>query len=90
VSDQWFALVASTLLFAFIMCCVVSAALQILAWSRHARKGAPVSLRALWKPEGYFDPVGLRQIQLARRLLVMGGIAYVAFGALNVLAMMFL
>jgi len=77
---------ANALLFAFIMCCVVSAMLQILAWSRHARDGAPISLRALWKPEGHFDEIGIRQIQLARRLLLVGGVAYLSFGVLNVAA----
>jgi hypothetical protein len=78
--------VSTAMLFAFVMCCVLSAALQIIAWSRHSREGAPVSLRALWKPEGHFDPIGLRQIHLARRLLLIGGVAYVTFGAMNVAA----
>jgi hypothetical protein len=82
--SELFGFLATLLLFTFVVCCVVSAALQIIAWSRHAREGAPVSLRALWKPEGHFDEVGLRQIQLARRLLLVGGIAYLSFGALNV------
>jgi hypothetical protein len=77
---------ANALLLAFIMCCVVSAMLQVLAWSRHARDGAPISLRALWKPEGHFDEIGIRQIQLARRLLLVGGVAYLSFGVLNVAA----
>jgi hypothetical protein len=78
------ALLANTLVFSFIVCCVVSAALQILAWSRHSKRGAPVTVRALWKPEGYFDEVGLHQIRLARRLLMVGGFAYLAYGALIV------
>jgi hypothetical protein len=86
VSEELFAFLASTLLFAFVICCTVSAALQIIAWSRHAREGAPVSIRALWKPEGHFDEIGLRQIQTARRLLLVGGVAYLTFGALNVIA----
>jgi hypothetical protein len=86
VSDTLFAFLATMLLFTFIICCVVSAALQILAWSRHARAGVPVSLKALWKPEGYFDEIGLRQIHIARRLLLLGGVAYLSFGALNVAA----
>jgi hypothetical protein len=84
-----FQLLATALLFAFVICCTVSAALQIVAWSRHAREGVPVSLRALWKPEGYFDPIGLRQIHLARRLLLLGGVAYLSFGFLNVVAIVF-
>jgi hypothetical protein len=86
VSEELFAFLASTLLFAFVICCTVSAALQIIAWSRHAREGAPVSIRALWKPEGHFDEIGLRQIQTARRLLLVGGVAYLTFCALNVIA----
>jgi hypothetical protein len=79
-----YAFLATWLVFTFVICCVLSAVLQILAWSRHAREGAPVSIRALWKPEGHFDDVGVRQIQLARRLLLIGGFAYLTFGALNV------
>lgn len=76
------AILGSTLVFCFIICCIVSAALQILAWSRHSREGVPVSLRALWRPEGYFDEIGLRQILLARRLLTVGGWAYLTYGLL--------
>ena len=75
-------LLASTLVFSFVICCLVSAVLHIVAWSRHAREGAPVSLRALWRPEGYFDEVGLHQIHLARRLLTVGAIAYLSYGFL--------
>ena len=75
---------ASALVFSFVICCLVSAVLQILAWARHAREGVPVSLRALWRPEGYFDEIGLHQIQLARRLLTVGGIAYLSYGFLIV------
>jgi hypothetical protein len=78
--------VAAGLLYAFIMCCVVSAALQIVAWSRHGREGAPVSVRALWKPEGYFDEIGLRQIRIARTLLNTGIVAYLLFGLVNIVA----
>lgn len=77
-------ILANALLFSFVICCVVSAALQIIAWSRHAREGSRVTLRAFWKPEGHFDPVGLRQIQTARRLLTVGGFAYLAYGGLLV------
>ena len=76
------ALLANGLVFCFVICCVVSAALQIMAWSRHARQGVPVSLKALWRPEGYFDEIGLRQILLARRLLTVGGWAYLTYGLL--------
>jgi hypothetical protein len=73
-------------IFAFILCCIVSGILQLLAWTRHARPGVPISLRALWRPDEYFDPVGLRQIALARRLLAIGGVAYLSYGVLVVVA----
>jgi hypothetical protein len=72
----------TALLLSFVLCCVVSGLLQVLAWSRHAREGVPVSLRALRHPEGFFDPVGLRQILLARRLLTVGAVAYLSYGVL--------
>jgi hypothetical protein len=77
-----FALLSTALVFSFVICCVVSAALQIIAWSRHALEGVPVTLKALWKPEGYFDEIGLHQIRLARRLLTVGGVAYLTYGML--------
>jgi hypothetical protein len=77
-------IVATALLYSFIICCVVSAALQIMAWSRHALEGVNVSVRALWKPEGYFDEVGLQQMRLARRLLALGGWAYLTYGLILV------
>ena len=76
------ALLANALVLAFVLCCLASAGLQIIAWSRHAREGVPVSIRALWRPEGHFDEVGLRQIRFARRLLMAGGLAYLTYGAL--------
>jgi hypothetical protein len=76
------ALLSNALVYSFIICCLVSAALQILAWSRHAKEGVPVTVRALWQPEGYFDEIGLHQIRLARRLLTVGGIAYLGYGAI--------
>lgn len=78
------AILANALVLSFVICCVVSAALQIIAWSRHAREGSRISVRAFWKPEGHFDEVGLNQMRTARRLLTMGGIAYVAYGAILV------
>jgi hypothetical protein len=76
------ALLSNALVYSFIICCVVSAALQILAWSRHAKEGVPVTVRALWQPEGYFDEIGMHQIRLARRLLTVGGVAYLGYGAI--------
>lgn len=79
-------LLAATLVFSFVLCCVASALLQVRAWSRHVRDNANVSFRALWNPEAYFDPIGLRQIVLARRLLTIGGVAYLTYGLLIVLS----
>lgn len=81
------AILSAALVFSFIICCVVSAALQIVAWSRHSLEGAPVSLRALWRPEGYFDEIGLHQIRLARLLLTIGGVAYLSYGVLMLVTM---
>lgn len=72
-------LLASALLFSFITCCVVSGGLQILAWTRHAREDASVSLRALVDPAAYFDQVGLRQIHVAKRLITVGAVAYAGY-----------
>lgn len=74
------ALLGSALAFCFVTCCLVSAALQVLAWTRHGREGVPMSVRALWRPEGHFDEIGLRQVLLARRLLTIGGWAWLTYG----------
>jgi hypothetical protein len=89
VSEAVLSFLTTWLLLTFVVCCVVSAALQILAWSRHAKEGAPVSIRALWRPEGHFDAVGLRQILIARRLLLVGGVAYLTLGLVYVIEMVF-
>lgn len=70
---------------AFIACCLASAALQIVAWTRHGREGAPMNVRALWKPEEHFDAIGLRQVRVARRLLTIGAVAYLCSGVLLIL-----
>lgn len=74
------------LFLSFVACCVASALLQMIAWSRHSRRGAAVNMRALWKPEGHFDDVGLYQMRLARRLLMMGAIAYLSYGVVMLVA----
>lgn len=74
--------VGTALLLSFVFCCSASGFLQVRAWGRHARPGAPVSLRALREPGEYFDSIGHRQILLARRLLAVGGVAYVTYGLL--------
>jgi hypothetical protein len=73
---------AVTLLLSFFGCCVGSAVLQLIAWSRHARPGEGPTVRGLWRPEAFLDPVGARQMRLARRLLVVGGLAYLSYGVL--------
>jgi hypothetical protein len=73
-------------IFCFIFCCIVSGILQLLAWTRHSRAGVPISLRALRHPAEYFDPVGLRQIMLSRRLLAIGGVAYLSYGLMVIVA----
>lgn len=84
-------LFASALLLAFMGCALGSALLQVLAWTRHAKPGVSVSPSAVWKPDGErFDGVGLRQMLLARRLLIVAVVAYLSYGVLllvmNVLA----
>jgi hypothetical protein len=73
---------ASALLLSFILSCVFSGVLQVLAWSRHARPGVLPSFRALWQPEGHLDDVGVRQIRIARALLILGIVAYLSYGLL--------
>ncbi|HEX5725919.1 MAG TPA: hypothetical protein VFX98_10675 [Longimicrobiaceae bacterium] len=84
--QRWVELAASALFVSFIGCCVASGALQVLAWARHARPGASAGLRALWKPEGHFDAIGVRQMRLARVLLLLGGGAYASYGLLLLVA----
>jgi hypothetical protein len=79
------AILATALVYAFIICCVVSAALQIVAWSRHSREGVRASFRGVWRPEGLFDEIGLRQMRIARTLLIVGGFAYVVYGGVMVI-----
>ncbi|HET7461807.1 MAG TPA: hypothetical protein VFJ82_11195 [Longimicrobium sp.] len=74
------------LFFSFIACCVTSALLQVIAWTRHKREGAPINPGALWKPEGFFDPVGLYQMKIARRAIIIGGVMYLSYGLIMLLA----
>jgi hypothetical protein len=80
--DTVLQVLGTMLLLSFVLCCVASGFLQIRAWGRHAREGAPVSFRALKDPAPYFDEIGYRQMLLARRLLTIGGVAYVTYGLL--------
>lgn len=77
------------LFFTFVGCCVASAALQVIAWSRHARPNTAVSFRGLRDPERFFDPTGAYQIRLARRLLTIGAAAYLSVGVLMLLGRAF-
>ena len=81
-----FDLLVTAFVSSFILCCLLSGILQLLAWTRHSREGATVSLRALRHPEEFFDPVGRRQIVLARRFLTIGGVAYLSYGVLMLVA----
>jgi len=69
---------AVALLLGFFGCCVASALLQLLAW-RHVRPGQGPTVVGVWKPENYFDEVGLRQMKLARWLLITGGVMFVSY-----------
>lgn len=82
MSRELLVLAGTAMLLVCLSCCVASALLQILAWGQHKRPETPVSLRALWRPEGHFDTIGMHQIRLARRLLAVGAVAYLLFGAL--------
>ena len=76
---------AVSLLLSFFACCVASAVLQFLAWNRHAQPGQGPTLRGLVKPEAFLDPVGARQMRLARRLLFVGAVAYLSHGVVMLL-----
>lgn len=75
-------LLSTGMLVTFVACCAASGMLQIVAWSRHVKEGVQASPRALLDPEPYFDAIGLRQILLSKRLLTLGGVSYLGFGAL--------
>lgn len=70
----------------FVGCCVASALLQVIAWTRHKREGVPINPGAVWKPEGYFDATGLYQMRLARAVLVVGAVLYLSYGVLRIVA----
>jgi hypothetical protein len=70
--------ILASMLLGFFACCVASALLQLLAW-RHVRPGKGPTVVGVWKPENYFDEVGLRQMKLARWLLILGGVLFVSY-----------
>ena len=84
--ETLFQLVMTALLLSFVFCCVASGFLQVRAWGRHTLPDAQMSFRALREPEKFFDPIGLRQMLLARRLLGVGGVAYISYGILIVVS----
>jgi hypothetical protein len=76
---------AMTLLLSFMGCCIASALLQLIAHLRHSRGGGG-GFGAMWKPEGKFDDVGVFQMRLARRLLLVGAVAYLSYGLVTMVA----
>ena len=84
--SRFLATFGTLLFFSFIACCVASALLQVLAWTRHKREGVPVNPGALWKPEGFFDPIGLYQMKVAKRALIIGGVMYLSYGLLMIVS----
>jgi hypothetical protein len=84
--SKFLATFGTLLFFSFIACCVASALLQLVAWTRHKREGVPVKPGALWKPEGSFDPIGLYQMRIARRALIVGAVSYLSYAVLIVVA----
>jgi hypothetical protein len=38
----------------------------------------------VWKPEGSFDAVGLFQMRLAKRALIIGAVLYLSYGVLMI------
>jgi hypothetical protein len=84
--NRFLATFGTLLFFSFIACCMASAALQILAWTRHKKDGVPINPGALWKPEGFFDAVGLYQMRLAKRAILTGGVMYLSYGVIMLLS----
>ena len=70
----------------FVALCVASALLQVIAWTRHKKEGVPINPGAVWKPEGYFDAIGLFQMRLAKRALMIGAVLYLSYGVLMIAA----
>jgi len=70
--------VLAALLLAFYGCFIASAVLQFLAW-RHVRADKGPTVRGVWKPDNYFDDIGLRQMRLARWLLIVGGVLFLSY-----------
>ena len=83
--SRFLATFGTLLFFSFIACCVASSLLQIRAWTRHKLEGVPINPGALWKPEGHFDAIGLHQMRIAKRALIIGGVMYLSYGLLMVL-----
>jgi hypothetical protein len=86
MTERFLQLLASGLMLSFMACCVTSAGLQVIAWTRHAKEGTPVNLNALWRPEGQFDDTGVHQMKIARSALVIGAVLYLSYGVLMVVS----
>lgn len=85
--SRFLATFGSLLFFSFVACCVASALLQVVAWTRHRKTPeTPVHPGALWKPEGFFDPIGTYQMRLARRALIVGMVVYLSYGVLMIVS----
>jgi hypothetical protein len=84
--DRALPLLGTMLFVGFAVCCTASALLQAVAWWRHRLEGRVVNPGALWKPDGYFDPIGMQQMRLARRLILIGAVMYLSYGVLMLLA----
>ena len=83
---RFFETFARLLPFSFVALCVASALLQVVAWTRHKKEGVPINPGAVWKPEGSFDDVGLFQMRLAKRALIIGGVLYLSWGVMMLVA----
>lgn len=80
-----FQVVTLALFLSFAGCCIASALLQMVASLRHST-GKGVGFGAMWRPEGKFDAVGVYQMRLAKRLLLIGAVAYLSYGVLMLVA----
>ncbi|MBB4634932.1 hypothetical protein [Longimicrobium terrae] len=74
-----FKVLASTLLLSFFGCCVASAFLQLAAWRHPADPAQGPTVAGVWKPEGRLNEIGIRQMKLARLMLILGGVSFVSF-----------
>ena len=74
-------LLSVMLFMSFVACCMASALLQLIASLRHS-SGKGLGFMAMWRPEGKFDEIGVYQMRLAKRLMLVGAVAYLSYGVL--------